>query len=317
MKKINTAIMGYGHIGKVHEQAIAELSNVDFVAIIDNKINQNDCPEIPIFKSINDLKNSDIEVDLIIIATPNGLHFQHAKEALEACFHVLVEKPITLNARDLETLIFTSQTTGKRLFNMLQLRYSPQVAQVKDWLDNDILGQVFLINVQCYWNRNNAYYEQREWHGTKKMDGGVLFTQFSHFVDVLHYWFNELKPKDVRSFNFAHKDSTEFADSGIINFKTNSDAFGTMTYTTATYDRNFESTITILAEKGTLQIGGQYMNEFNYVRIEGEDCNMENSGKFFHAKAIKDVVESIQQGKSSILDAENARNVIKFLEVVS
>lgn len=311
--------MGYGHIGKVHQQAISEVPVADLVAIIDPAIKQEYIDEIPVFKNLEQFVQSDLSADVVSIATPNGMHVAHAEEALHHNFHVVIEKPVTLSSVDLEQILYLAKIHNKRLFSVLQLRYSPVVQFVKELIDSKKLGDIYLVNVQCYWNRNKQYYQLRDWHGKQEMDGGVLFTQFSHFVDVLHYWFDELKPKDIRSFNFAHKDCTDFADSGVINFKLKDSGFGTMTYTTATYPHNFDSSITLLGEKGTLQIGGQYMNQFNYFNVAETENKFENTEleKKFHPVAFADICRAIKQEQASILDAKNARNVIRFLETVS
>lgn len=315
MDVLHVALLGFGHIGKVHYEAIKKSESLELVAIID-AVDPN--LDIPYFTNLKTFFNSKTLTDLLIVATPNGLHFEHASQAVQNDMHVLVEKPITLNSQDFERLIHLGEQYQKRIFNMLQLRFSPVTQWIKDILAQNKLGEIYMVNTQCYWNRNEEYYQSRTWHGTKKMDGGVLFTQFSHFIDILHYWFNELKPKDIRNFNFNHKNSTEFADSGIINFEIPTGGFGNFIYTISTYPKNFESTITIIAEKGTIQIGGQYMNQINYLNTEYiKNPFKEEIGKKFHQKALEDIAGAIKNNKKSILDAENARNVIKFLEVVS
>ncbi|MXV37602.1 gfo/Idh/MocA family oxidoreductase [Flavobacteriaceae bacterium Ap0902] len=309
------ALVGYGHIGKVHADALTQIKNAKLVAIIDAKPIDS---EMPHFHSIQEFIDANIHTDTIIIATPNGMHYAMAKVALEAGYHVVVEKPITLTSHDLSDLIHLAESEKKRLFNMLQLRFSPVVQWFKELLDSNELGEIYMVNTHCYWNRNAAYYEKRQWHGSKEQDGGVLFTQFSHFVDVLHYWFHKLKVKDIRSYNFNHKGLTAFADSGMINFEIPEGGCGNLIYTTSTYQKNFDSTITIIAEKGTIQIAGQYMNQIRFLNI-GDTKNpfQEEVGKHFHAKALEEISAAIQEKRPSILDAENARNVIQFLEVVS
>lgn len=309
------ALVGYGHIGKVHAEAIHKIENAELVAVIDS---QKVEIGIPHFTDLESFVGSGIEADTIIIATPNGLHYALAKKALESGYHVVVEKPITLNSSDLADLIYLAQSKGKRLFNMLQIRFSPVIQWVKGLLDSGDLGQIYMTNVECYWNRNADYYEKRVWHGSKEQDGGVLFTQFSHFVDVLHFWFNELKPKDIRSYNFNHQGLTEFADSGNIHFEFLDGSCGNLIYTTSVYQKNFESNITIIAEKGTIKISGQYMNQISYLNVPDLENPFETeTGKHFHANALDEVRNAILENRTSVLDAENAKNVIRFLEVVS
>lgn len=309
------ALLGFGQIGRVHQQAIENSDLMELVAIIDEN---KPSLEIPYFSNLPSFLEQKVDADIIIIATPNGLHYEHAKTCVEAGYHVLVEKPITLNSKDLERLLYIGEQNNRRIFNMLQLRFSPIVQWFKQVLNDRKLGEIYMVHVNCYWNRNAEYYKNRFWHGTKNMDGGVLFTQFSHFVDVLHYWFDELKPLDIRKFNFNHKGLIEFPDSGMLTFELEKEGFGHMNYTISTYEKNFDSTITIIAEKGTLQIGGQYMNQINYLNAENLTHPFDELiGAKFHQNALEEVVMAIQQQRKSIIDAENARNVIQFLEVVS
>ncbi|MGI9526182.1 MAG: Gfo/Idh/MocA family protein [Weeksellaceae bacterium] len=312
---LNVALVGYGHIGKVHAKAIQEINELTLVAIIDSEKVDSD---IPHFYDLDAFIASNVGADLVIIATPNGLHYEMARKALSAGMHTVVEKPITLKSSDLADLLYLAKSTEKRLFNMLQIRFSPVVQWLKNLLEEKALGEIYMVNTNCYWNRNADYYNKRAWHGSKTQDGGVLFTQFSHFVDVLHYWFQELKPKDIRSYNFNHQDLTAFADSGHIHFEIPTGGCGSLTYTTSVYQKNFDSNITIIAEKGTIQISGQYMNEIAYMNVENINNPFEEAcGKQFHTHALTEIKDAITLNRKSILDAENAENVIQFLEVVS
>lgn len=313
--QIKFALIGYGHIGKVHREAINHLENAALVAIIDPEPIDVDLPHFYDFDSFN---SAGIAADVIIIATPNGLHYEMAKQSLSAGYHTIVEKPITLKANDLNDLLHLSKSKNKRLFNMLQIRFSPIVQWVKELIGSGELGDLYMVNAQCYWNRNADYYEKRAWHGSKEQDGGVLFTQFSHFVDVLHFWLNELKPKDIRTYNFNHQDLTEFADSGHIHFEIPGGGCGSLIYTTSVYQKNFDSQITIIAEKGTIQIAGQYMNELKYLNVENlSNPFTQEVGKHFHQQALSEINDAILEVRPSVLDAQNAQNVIQFLEVVS
>jgi UDP-N-acetyl-2-amino-2-deoxyglucuronate dehydrogenase len=310
------SILGYGHIGKVHHQAIIASELAELSSIVDF-----DLPSdlgIKTYSTLESFLQEDNETDVVIIATPNGLHREHAIRCLKAGKNVLIEKPIALTVEDAEEILFVANERKLRVFSSMQLRFSPVVQYVKKLIDNKALGKIHMINIQCYWNRNKNYYKLREWHGTDEMDGGVLFTQFSHFVDILNFWFDEVNCLAARSFNFTHQQITDFDDSGYVDF-TADDAVGHMTYTTSVFNKNFESSITIIAEKGTVKIGDQYLNQMIYSDLKNVCCskNVSTEQKNFHPEAINEVADSLMRNNSSILDAHYAINLVKFITEVN
>ena len=309
----NFSILGYGHIGKVHEQAIRASESANLVGIIDFELPSD--LDVKGYTALETFLNEDSVTDVVVIATPNGLHREHAIRCLKGGKNVLIEKPLALTKEDAEEILAIANEKKLRVFSSMQLRFSPVVQYVKKLIDNKALGKIHLVNIQCYWNRNKAYYKLRDWHGTNELDGGVLFTQFSHFVDVMNYWFDEVNCTSSKSFNFNHTDVTDFDDSGFIEF-TADDAVGHMTYTTSVFNKNFESTITIIAEKGTIKIGGQYINEMLYSDLKNICCSQKVSTdqKNFHLELIDEVADALMRHNESILDAENAINLVKFIQ---
>src|SRR5690606_28154696 len=126
------------------------------------------------------------------------------------------------------------------------------------------LGEVYMVDINCYWNRDKRYYRGDTWHGKKDLDGGTLVTQFSHFVDIMYWLFGDVKNIQARFKDFNHTELTDFEDSGIISFEFVNGGMGSLTYSTSVFDRNLESSMTIIGEKGSVKIGGQYMNEIEY-----------------------------------------------------
>ena len=309
---INFSILGYGHIGKVHEQAINETDNTQLVSIIDFELPSD--LGVKTYSTLESFLQEDTATDVVVIATPNGLHREHAIRCLKAGKNVFIEKPIALNLADAQEIMAVATARNLRVFSSMQLRFSPVVQYVKKLLENNALGKIHMVNIQCYWNRNKNYYKLREWHGTDEMDGGVLFTQFSHFVDIINYWFDEVKCKGSRSFNFTHENVTEFDDSGYVDFTAN-EAVGNMTYTTSVFNKNFESNITIIAEKGTVKIGDQYLNQMIYSDLKNVCCskNVSTDQKNFHPLAIAEVTDSLMRHNESILDGKHAINLVKFI----
>ncbi|MBS7333455.1 Gfo/Idh/MocA family protein [Faecalibacter bovis] len=308
----NFSILGYGHIGKVHEQAIRETENANLISIIDFNL-PSDLDAVT-YSTLESFLQEDTETDVVVIATPNGLHREHAIRCLKAGKNVFIEKPISLNVADAEEILAVANEKGLRVFSSMQLRFSPVVQYVKKLMENKALGKIHMVNVHCYWNRNRNYYKLREWHGTEEMDGGVLFTQFSHFVDIINFWFDEVKCLNSRSFNFSHVDVTEFDDSGYVDFIAD-EAVGHITYTTSVFNKNFESNITIIAEKGTIKIGDQYLNQMLYSDLKNVCCSnkVSTDQKNFHPEAIFEVSDALSRKNESILDGEFAVDLVRFI----
>lgn len=311
---INFSIIGLGHIGKVHKKAIEETKGAKLIAIIDPLCKQEDYA-CKVYKSLEDFLINDKETDVVNIATPNGFHKEHAILCLKAGKHVLIEKPMALSVKDAEEIMKIAEETGKRVFSSMQLRFSPPVHFVKNLLEERKLGKLYLVNIQCYWNRNENYYKVRQWSGSREMDGGVLFTQFSHFVDIMNYWFEETRCNHSNMFNFNHKGITEFPDSGVLEFQAD-EAIGNMIFTTSVYQKNYKSRILLIGEKGTVEIGDQYLNRLQYCNVEGVEAGEETSTeiKNFHPQAMGEVVRALNENRPSILDGGDAVRLVRFVE---
>jgi UDP-N-acetyl-2-amino-2-deoxyglucuronate dehydrogenase len=232
------------------------------------------------YYSVDDLlKNERHQIDIISICTPNGLHAIHSIKSLDAGIHVLCEKPMAITVHDCGEMIKAAEKNNKRLFVVKQNRFNPPVVAVKKAIDDGILGKIYSVQLSCFWNRNPDYY-LNSWKGTKSMDGGTLFTQFSHFIDLLYWMIGDVK--ETRGFiaNLGHKGIIEFEDTGVVSIEFYSGAIGTLNYTVNSYSKNMEGSLTIFGEKGTVKIGGQYLNELEYQNIDGfEFTNIPSGNK--------------------------------------
>jgi len=219
--KTKFAVVGVGHIGRRHAQMIINNNEAELVALCDikqkNALNIDNF-NVPFFNSIDDLLNSNIDVDVVNICTPNGLHAEQSIKALEHNKHVVCEKPISLTKASAEKIIFKSLQVSKHVFTVMQNRYSPPSVWLKNVIDNKLLGEIYMVHLNCFWNRDERYYHKGDWHGTKDLDGGTLFTQFSHFIDVMYWLFGDITNINATFKDFSHKGLTEFEDSGIVFF---------------------------------------------------------------------------------------------------
>jgi predicted dehydrogenase len=181
---------------------------------------------------------------------------------------VVIEKPMALTKAGCEKIIYEALHRHKHVFCVMQNRYSPPSQWLKELITKNILGKIFLVQINCYWNRDERYYKKGSWHGTKNLDGGTLFTQFAHFVDIMFWLFGDITNIKTRLSNFNHAGLTEFEDSGLVNFDFVNGGIGCINYSTSVWNKNLESSITIIAENGSVKVGGQYMNEVEYCDIK-------------------------------------------------
>lgn len=271
MDKIRVGIVGCGRIAQRHAGHIAKLGRL--VAVCDKDASKaqklGEEYEIPFFGDIETFLSFK-DMDVVAVCSPNGLHAVHSIKSLEAGFHVLCEKPMALNASDCEEMIKTAERNNKRLFVVKQNRFNPAVEAVKQKIDSGALGKIYSVQLNCFWNRNFDYYQKSDWKGTKDLDGGTLFTQFSHFIDLLYWMIGDVEETSALINNYAHKDVIEFEDSGVVSLKFRNGALGTIHYTVNSYAKNMEGSITIFGEKGTVKVGGQYLNKLEYQSMEGE-----------------------------------------------
>jgi UDP-N-acetyl-2-amino-2-deoxyglucuronate dehydrogenase len=275
MSLIKFAIVGCGRIAQRHAEHISKRGQL--IAVCD--IIQENADQLAAtygaraYTNYADMLSNERGIDVLAVCSPNGLHAQHAIEALKAGYHVLCEKPMGLTVKECGEMIQTAERSNKRLFAIKQNRYNPPVAAVKELIDAGKLGKVLSLQLSCFWNRNTDYYAN-SWKGTKDLDGGTLFTQFSHFIDLLYWLIGDVDEVAAYMGNFAHDGIIEFEDTGVVILKFTSGTIGTVNYTVNSFERNMEGSLTIFGDKGTVKIGGQYLNELEYQQIQ--DYRIEN-----------------------------------------
>jgi UDP-N-acetyl-2-amino-2-deoxyglucuronate dehydrogenase len=267
---IRIGLIGCGRIAQRHAEHI--IKNGILVAVCDIEIDKaNNLAKKYNAKPYYSIENFLIdasEVDLVAICTPNGLHAEHSIKCLNAGIHVLCEKPMAISVYDCGEMLKAAEKNNRRLFAIKQNRFNPPVAAIKEVIDRGDLGRIFSVQLNCFWNRNSDYYKD-SWKGTTELDGGTLYTQYSHFVDLLYWMIGDVKDVYALTENFAHKGIIEFEDTGVVVLQFFSGTIGTINYTVNSYGKNMEGSLTIFAEKGTVKIGGQYLNELEYQNIEG------------------------------------------------
>lgn len=271
---ITFSVIGFGRIGQRHAKIISEFNGADLISITDTNtaqfLLQKDLDlDVTSYRQIDEFLDKDKnQTDVICIATPNGFHTSYAIKCMKAGYNVVIEKPMGLSARDCDEVIEVQEQTGKQVFVVKQNRYSPPSIWLKEVVSKKIIGDVLMVQTNCYWNRDERYYSTSPWRGTRELDGGALFTQFSHFIDIMYWVFGDIKNPKAIVKNFTHPNLKDFDDSGFAQFEFIDGGVGSINYSTSCWDKNMESSITVIGTKGSLKVGGQYMNEIEYCHIE-------------------------------------------------
>jgi UDP-N-acetyl-2-amino-2-deoxyglucuronate dehydrogenase len=271
MNKTRFALVGCGRIGERHAEHIGRLGLLSAVCDIVPEKAQKLAKQYSAksFANLVDLlKNSKDEIDVVAICTPNGLHAEHTIASLKAGLHVLCEKPMALSVQDCGEMIKAAENANKRLFIVKQNRFNPPIAALKKAIDSGLLGRIYSVQLNCFWNRNPDYYKN-SWKGTRDLDGGSLYTQFSHFIDLLYWMVGDVRNAKSIVRNYAHQDIIEFEDTGVVALEFYNGAIGTINFTVNSFQKNMEGSLTLFCEKGTIKVGGQYLNELEYQNIEG------------------------------------------------
>lgn len=324
--KVNVALIGCGRIGERHADNIIKAANLTAVCDIDPEraiVFAEKYGAKPYF-SVEELLENERQLVVAAICTPNWLHATHSIQCSKAGLHVLCEKPLCIKVEDGLKMIATASMYQKDLFVVKQNRFNPPVVEVKKLLDGNKLGKIFSFQVNCFWNRPNEYYANT-WKGLKEMDGGTLFTQFSHFIDVMYWMLGDVKKVTAIGNNFNHP-TIEFEDSGAVIFEMKSGVLGTLNYNVNSFKKNMEGSITIFGEKGTVKIGGQYLNELEYQSIDDYEIQdlpktkNENDYGFYkgsmsnHDKVYENLLKAIKKEEHTLASAEDGLKTVEIIE---
>jgi predicted dehydrogenase len=325
--KPSFAIIGCGRIAGRHaEQIVKHGSLVAVCDIVPEKADRMAALYgAKTWYSIDELLQTEKALDVVIICTPNGLHAKHSIKALETGHHVLCEKPLCIDAESGKNMIAVAEKAGKKLFVVKQNRYNPPVIFLKDLISNGKLGKIYSFQLNCFWNRPEAYYI--DWKGSKELDGGTLFTQFSHFIDLLYWLLGDVATVKAIGKNFAHP-TIEFEDTGAVLFEMKNGVIGSLNYTVNSFEQNMEGSITVFAEHGSVKIGGQYLNELEYCQVTGIEKpdlplgNPANGYGFYqgsmsnHDKVYENLVMALADNKHEFASAGDGLKTVEIIQKI-
>ena len=325
---IKFALLGCGRIAARHAEHIKK--NGQLAAVCDTEKDKADAfaekYKCRAYYNVDDLLEKEKKIDVVSVCTPNGLHAEHTIKSFRAGRHVLCEKPMAINVHDCGEMIKEAEKANKRLFVVKQNRFNPPIEALKDAIDKGHMGRIMNVQLNCYWNRRNQYYTESTWKGSRKLDGGTLFTQFSHFIDLLYWMVGDVQDIKAYTDNMMHDEVIEFEDSGVVLLKFFNGAMGTVNFTVNSFGKNMEGSLTIFGEKGTVKVGGQYLNELEYQNIEGykieglaEGKPANQYGQYIGSMSNHDrVYENVRDVlKNSGIIATNGFEGLKTVEIIS
>ena len=278
-RKIRFALAGCGRIAKNHFAALsAHAERAELVGVCDvNPVELESATSktgAPGFGALaNMLKES--APDVVALTTPSGLHPPQTIQIAEAGCHVMTEKPMATRWQDGKRMVAACDAAGVRLFVVKQNRRNATLQLLKNAVDNGRFGRIYMVNINVFWTRPQAYYDSAEWRGTWEFDGGAFMNQASHYIDLLDWIIGPIESLQAYTGTLAR--NIEVEDSGVMSVKWRSGALGSVNVTMLTYPKNLEGSITVLGETGTVRIGGVAVNEiqhWEFADVREEDASV-------------------------------------------
>ncbi|MEI9809190.1 MAG: Gfo/Idh/MocA family oxidoreductase [Bacteroidota bacterium] len=324
---LNFAIIGCGKIAPRH--AAEAVKHGRLVAVCDIVKEKADKLASSVgargYYDINDLLKNEA-IDVIAICTPNGLHADHSIMGLQAGSHILCEKPLCTSTADALKMITAAEESGKKLFVVKSTRYNPALASLKKAIDENKFGSIYSFQLNCFWNRPASYYAD-SWKGDQLLDGGTLFTQFSHYIDALLWLLGNMRLVSGIRKNFAHKNIIDFEDSGVVAMEMENGVIGGLNWSVNTFQKNMEVSLSMVAEKGSITIGGEYMNKIVYQLTDGFTLDVAESGQANdygsykgsmsnHDKVYENLVKALYDDNHPFTNAADGMKTVETIETI-
>ena len=324
-KKIKIAVVGCGRISAKHFDAISNYpDSLELVAICDvnQKIVDQHSSKFRVKGYISMLEMLDSEnIDIVTICTPSGIHPDQAILAADHGVHVITEKPMATRWSDGLRMVRACDNAGVRLFVVKQNRNNSTLKLLKRAISEKRFGKIYMVNLNVFWTRPQEYYDSAKWRGTWELDGGAFMNQASHYVDLIEWL---IGPVDsVQAMTATQARDIEVEDTGVMNIRWRSGALGSMNVTMLTYPKNYEGSITVIGEKGTVRIGGVAVNEikqweFNDKRdyddqVKSASYKTTSVYGFGHTLYYQNVIDVLKKKKAPEIDG---REGLKSLEVL-
>jgi len=327
MRPLNFALAGCGKIAPRHAMEIVKHGRLK--AVCDIIPERADALAVSYqanpYYDLTRLLESEPELDLLVICTPNGLHASQAKAALEKGLHVLCEKPLCIESSEGLALIALAEQKQKKAFVVKSTRYNPILQALKKEISQNSWGKIYSFQLNCFWNRPSAYYAGT-WRGTA-LDGGTLYTQFSHYIDALIWLLGDLAHCQGYRQNLSHRDSILSEDTGIAALEMENGVIGGLNWSVNSFQKNMEVSLTLLAEKGSIRIAGEYMDKIDYQLTDSEIRtdelqNAANDYGFYkgsmsnHDKVYENLVKALEDPHHPFTDAAEGLRTVEAIEMI-
>ncbi len=276
LKKINVGIVGIGRISLHHIKCIISEKKFSLTAISDLnifKINKfSKIFKVPGYLNYREMLSKHKEINLVIIATPSGMHYEHSKDVINKFKkNLIIEKPLTLKINQAKRLFDLSNKNNVKIFPVFQNRYNLAVRRVKKSIISRQIGDLRVVNIRVRWCRQQKYYDMSPWRGTYSHDGGALTNQGIHHVDLLRYIFGEINYVNCQMRTLGS--NIEVEDTVVATFGFKNGAVGTLEITTAARPIDYEASLSILGSKGMAQIGGIAVNKLETFTPKPSDIS--------------------------------------------
>jgi predicted dehydrogenase len=327
MSKVRFALVGCGSIAKKHAHALHHyIDEAEIGAFVDRDLGRaqqfSDKYGAPAFSSIHDLMAAaDARIDAFSVLAPSGAHAPIVLELAQYGRPIVVEKPMALRLDDADRMIEACDANGVKLFVVHQNRYNLPIVKAREALAKGRFGRLVMGTVRLRWMRDQAYYDSEAWRGTWAHDGGVFMNQAAHHIDMLTWFMGNVET--MRSMSATRLVEIESEDTGVAIMRFNSGALGVLEATTGARPKDLEGSISILGEKGSVVIGGFFMNElqtWNFADTQPEDATMiADFGKnppdfaYNHGEYLRDVIASIQTKKAALVDGLEGRRSLELI----
>ncbi len=330
MTRLNVALIGCGRIGERHATLLGagEIEGARLACVCDPAPGRaRDFAErfgVPGYENADDLfAPPGGAIDAVIVATPSGAHAELAIAAARAGLHVVVEKPMALTMDDAAAMIQAAADAGVKLFVVQQNRYNRPIVRLRREFESGRFGKLVMGTVRVRWKRTQDYYDQDDWRGTWAMDGGVFANQASHHIDLLEWFLGT--PISVFAKSRTALVDIETEDTGVALIEFRNGALGVVEATTATRPDDLEASLSILGERGAVEIGGFAANEIKTWRfedaardddtvIDDHRTNPPNVYGYGHKVYLSRVADSILNGAEPPVDGLEG---LKSLELIS
>lgn len=272
-RKIRFALVGCGRIARNHIAALEQhrdRAELDAVCDVDASRLREAAEKTGAtpYTSLTALLSTS-NADVVVLATPSGLHPGQTIEAAETGRHVMTEKPMATRWEDGQRMVHACDAAGVRLFVVKQNRRNPTLQLLKRTVEKKRFGRIYMVTVNVFWTRPQSYYDSAVWRGTWEFDGGAFMNQASHYVDLLDWLIGPIE--SVQAYTGTLARNIEVEDTGVANVRWRAGTLGSINVTTLTYPQNLEGSITIIGEKGTVRVGGVAVNEIQHWEFAETD----------------------------------------------